>query len=81
MCIVLVLIFLGNIIFVVIIWLDCRNYLIREKMIGNLFINDVLLKLNYLCKSLFEDNNVKDVIFDDGKLFVLLFLVSVNVNL
>lgn len=50
-------------------------------MIGNLVINDVLLKLNYLCQSLFEDNNVKDVIFDEGKLFLLLFLVIVNVNL
>lgn len=50
-------------------------------MTGNSFINDALSKPNHLCKSLFEDNNAKDVILDDGKLFVLLFLVSANVNL
>lgn len=50
-------------------------------MTGNSVINDALSKPNHLCQSLFEDNNAKDVILDDGKLFLLLFLVIVNVNL
>lgn len=50
-------------------------------MTGNSFKNDAVSKPNQLYQSLFEDNNAKDVILDDGKLFLLLFLVSVYVNL
>lgn len=50
-------------------------------MTGNSVINDALSKPNHLYQSLFEDNNANDVILDDGKLFLLLFLVIVNVNL
>lgn len=38
-------------------------------MTGNSFKNDAVSKPNQLCQSLFEDNNAKDVILDDGKLF------------
>lgn len=48
-------------------------------MTGNSFKNDEVSKPNHLCQSLFEDNNAKGVILDDGKLFLLLFAVSVNV--
>lgn len=50
-------------------------------MTGNSFKNDAVSKPNQLCQSLFEDNNAKDVILDDGKLLLLLFLVSVDVDL
>lgn len=50
-------------------------------MTGNSFKNDAVSKPNKLCQSLFEDNNAKDVFLDDGKLLLLLFLVSVDVDL